>query len=316
MFSLLGVSARSAMIHAHEEASFVQWMRETNNMFTGEEYKTRLGIWLSNKRLVQEHNKAKNFLLSMNHLAHYTPAEYKAILGFKQNAQNSEASAPSNYKAPESLDWREKNVVNAIKDQGQCGSCWTFSTIQAMESQWAIKHQKLYSLSEQNLVDCVITCYGCNGGLMEPAYDYVIKYQKGKFMTEEDYPYTAKDGNCKFDASKGVTEVTGYIKIQSGSETDLAEKVAQYGPAAIAIDASHYSFQLYSSGIYDELACSSRSLDHAVGCVGYGAENGVKYWIVRNSWGTSWGEQGYIRMIKDKNNQCGEATKACIPQVA
>jgi len=313
---MLGVTARSVMLHAHEEASFVQWMRETNNIFTGEEYKTRLGIWLANKRLVQEHNKAKDFFLSMNHLAHYTPTEYKAILGFKQNGAKRVAPAPSNFKAPDAIDWRDKKVVNAIKDQGQCGSCWTFSTIQGMESQWAIKHNKLYSLSEQNLVDCVITCYGCNGGLMEPAYDYVIQYQGGKFMTEEDYPYTARDGNCKFSAAKGVTQVKGYITIQEGSEKDLAEKVAQYGPACIAIDASHYSFQLYNKGIYDEASCSPEGLDHAVGCVGYGAEGAKKYWIVRNSWGTNWGEQGYIRMIKDKGNQCGEASAACIPQVA
>jgi cathepsin L len=285
-------------------------------MFTGEEYKTRLGIWLSNKRLVQEHNKAKDFLLSMNHLAHYTPAEYKAILGFKQNKAKRVASTPSNFKAPTSIDWREKKVVNDIKDQGQCGSCWTFSTIQAMESQWAIKHSKLYSLSEQNLVDCVSTCYGCNGGLMEPAYDYVIKYQSGKFMTEDDYPYTGQDGTCKYDSSKGVTQVTGYITVTEDSESDLEAKVAQYGPAAIAIDASHYSFQLYSSGIYDESSCSPENLDHAVGCVGYGTESGTAYWIVRNSWGTSWGENGYIRMVKGKNNQCGEASAACIPTVA
>ena len=313
MFSIFGVTARSAMYHAHEEASFVQWMRESNNMFTGEEYKTRLGIWMTNKRLVQEHNKAKGFLLSMNNLAHYTPAEYKAILGFKPNAAKRLAATPSNFKAPESVDWRQKGVVNNIKDQGQCGSCWTFSTIQAQESQWAIKHNKLYSLSEQNLVDCVTSCYGCNGGLMEPAYDYVIKHQGGKFMTEEDYPYTARDGKCKFDASKAVTQVTGYITVQEGSESDLEAKVAQYGPAAIAIDASHYSFQLYSTGIYDESSCSPEGLDHAVGCVGYGTEAGVNYWIVRNSWGTSWGENGYIRMVKDKNNQCGEASAACIP---
>jgi cathepsin L len=304
------------MIHAHEEASFVQWMRQTNNMFTGEEYKARLGIWMTNKRLVQEHNKAKDFLLSMNHLAHYTPAEYKAICGFKPNAAPRAAAKASNFKAPTAIDWRDSGVVNGVKDQASCGSCWAFSTIQAMESQWAINHKTLYSLSEQNLVDCVTSCYGCNGGLMEPAYDYVIKSQSGKFMLETDYPYTGKDGNCKFSASKGITQVKGYITIVEDSEADLEAKVAQYGPAAIAIDASHYSFQLYSSGIYDEASCAPENLDHAVGCVGYGTEGGKNYWIVRNSWGTSWGENGYVRMIKDKNNQCGEATAACIPQVA
>ena len=307
------------MYQAHEQKSFLGWMRETGNMFTGDEYHQRFGIWLSNKRLVQQHNAANGgFVLAMNKLAHLSPSEYKALLGFK-NEKRSDRVKPiaSNYVAPASIDWREKGVVNPIKDQGQCGSCWTFSTIQAMESQWAVKHTKLYSLSEQNLVDCVTTCYGCNGGLMELAYDYVKTYQKGKFMTEDDYPYKAIDQSCKFNAAK-VAEptVTGYITVTEGDEKDLMNKVAQYGPAAIAIDASHYSFQLYSSGIYDESSCSPEGLDHAVGCVGYGSEGSKNYWIVRNSWGVSWGEKGYIRMIKDKNNQCGEASAACIPTVS
>jgi cathepsin L len=301
------------MIHAHEEASFVQWMRETNNMFTGEEYKTRLGIWLSNKRLVQEHNKAKNFLLSMNHLAHYTPAEYKAILGFKQNAQNSEASAPSNYKAPESLDWREKNVVNAIKDQGQCGSCWAFSIVQSVEGCYAAQKGTLYSLSEQQIVDCVTACEGCDGGLMTAAFDWVIKHQDGGFMGEDDYPYHPYETTCAFDKSKVKVTIIGYKEIEEGSEKDLAAKCASQGPISIGIDASNWSFQMYSGGIYDEPSCSSYNLDHGVGCVGYGSESGTKYWIVRNSWGEDWGEKGYIRMVKDKNNQCGEASLASYP---
>ena len=313
MLSILSATASCSLCSKNEEQSFVHWMRQTNNMFTGEEYQTRLGIWLQNKRIVQEHNRNGAFRIELNHLAHYTPAEYKSLLGFKPNMVPSKPATPSNYAAPESFDWRDKGVVNDIKNQENCGSCWSFSTCQAQESQWAITTGKLLSLSEQNLVDCVITCSGCSGGLMDLAYDYVIKYQNGLFMNEDDYPYTARDGTCKFDKSKGVTKVTGYRTIKEGSESDLAAKVAQYGPAAIAIDASHWSFQLYSSGIYDESSCSPSNLDHAVGCVGFGKEGNKAYWIIRNSWGTSWGEKGYIRMIKDKNNQCGEATCAIIP---
>ena len=315
MLSLFSVCARSVLYKQHEEQSFVQWMRSTNNMFTGEEYQTRLGVWMANKRLVQEHNKNGEFRLEMNHLAHYTPAEYKAILGFKPNLAKRVEAVPSNFMAPASIDWRDKKVVNPIKDQGQCGSCWAFSAVQAQESLYKIMAGKLQSLSEQNLVDCVLLCYGCNGGLMAFAYSYVCNHQSGKWMLEDDYPYTAVDGTCKFDSSKATSKTTGYFDITEGSESELQLKVTTWGPAAVAIDASHMSFQLYSSGIYDESACSSENLDHGVGCVGFGSENGVNYWIIRNSWGTSWGEQGYIRMVKDKNNQCGVATQACIPTV-
>lgn len=268
---------------------------------------------MANSRLVQEHNGAElGFSLELNHLAHLTPAEYKSLLGLKVSLKPRNAK-PSNFVANDAIDYREKGFVNKVKDQGQCGSCWAFSAIQAQESQWAKVKGTLYSLSESNIVDCVKTCYGCNGGLMTLAYDYVIKYQDGMFMKEEDYPYVARQGACKFDKLKGVTKITGYVEVVEGSEADLAAKIAQNGVACIAIDASHYSFQLYSGGIYDEKKCSPEDLDHGVGCVGYGSENGKNFWIVRNSWGQGWGEKGYIRMIKDKSNQCGEASMACVP---
>ena len=300
------------MFAQHEEKAFLGWMRETGNIFTGDEYQKRLGIWATNKRIVQEHNAGKaSFTLALNKLAHMTPSEYRSLLGFKYNRAERKAMK-SNFKA-DSIDWRQKGAVNPIQDQGQCGSCWAFSAIQAQESQYFITYGQLQKLSEQNLVDCASTCYGCNGGLMNLGYDYVISKQGGKFMLEEDYPYTAYQGTCKFDATKAVSKIVGCVAVVEDSEEDLAAKVASMGPAAIAIDASHFSFQLYSRGIYDESACSSYNLDHGVGCVGFGTEDGVNYWIVRNSWGTSWGESGYIRMVKDKNNQCGEATAATIP---
>lgn len=301
-------------VHQHEQKAFLGWMRETGNMFTGEEYQTRLGIWLSNKRLVQEHNSANlGFTVALNKLAHLTPAEYRSLLGFRMNSAQRKATV-SNAVANDAVDWRNKGVVNPIQDQGQCGSCWAFSAIQAQESVYAIANGKLEKLSEQNLVDCVTSCYGCNGGLMDASYDYVIAHQGGKFSYLADYPYTARDGSCKFSAAKAGSMIKSYVNIQEGSEKDLAAKVSTIGPAAIAIDASQWSFQLYSGGIYDESRCSATNLDHGVGCVGYGTEGTKNYWIVRNSWGQGWGEKGYIRMVKDKNNQCGEATMACVPQ--
>jgi len=304
----------NADLQQHEQKSFLSWMRETGNMFTGEEYQFRLGIFLQNKRFVQEHNAANfGFRLALNKLAHLTPAEYKSLLGFRKIDQKFEGTK-TNVVAQDAIDWRKKGACTEVKDQGQCSSCWAFSTIQAAESACFIKTGTLISFSEQNLVDCVDTCYGCNGGLMVNAFEYIVLNQGGHLMRTEDYPYTAQDETCRWDASKGVGSITGYVKIKTDSEEDLAEKISSMGPASIAIDSSNLSFQLYSSGIYDEKACSPSNINKGVGCVGYGSENGVKYWIVRNSWGPSWGEKGYIRMVKDKNNQCGEASMGIVPK--
>ena len=290
-------------------------------MFTGDEYHTRFGIWLTNKRYIEEHNAGKfSYTLALNKLAHLTQSEYRNLLGYKMNKRErklyeKQATKITKFTAPDSFDWREKGVVNAIKDQLNCGSCWAFSAVQAQESVYAINTKTLQSLSEQNLIDCVTTCYGCNGGLMTQAYDYVISSQNGQWMLEDDYKYTATQLVCRWDSARAYQKTTGYITIEKGNETDLLEKVVTYGPAAVAVDSISADFHFYDGDIYDEPDCSSEYLDHGVGVVGYGAEDGVKFWIVRNSWGTDWGEDGYIRMSRDKNNQCGIATQASIPTV-
>lgn len=303
----------------HEEKSFVAWMRSTNNVFTGDEYHFRLGVYLANSRLVQQHNQAKKtFTVSLNKFACYTAAEYKSLLGHKSLGKRAPKIAANTKLGdiPDSFDWREKNIVNAVKDQGQCGSCWAFSVIQAQESQWAKVKGELPSLSEQNLVDCCTECSGCSGGDEWCSYQYVIDNQDGLWNTEIDYPYTAIDGSCKFQKDKGVCQVKGWYRpTTTQNEDELAEKLVSDGVVSVAIDASHWSFQLYTSGIYDEPSCMPEELDHAVGLVGYGAEDGVKYWIIRNSWGAFWGEDGYIRMVRGKGNQCGVATDTVIPKV-
>jgi cathepsin L len=294
-------------------------MRESNSMYVGDEYQLRLGIYMNNKRLVGDFNRAeRSYRVGLNQFAACTEAEYKAMLGRKPSGFSNHATKISKVAAPDSWDWRDKKIVNEVKNQASCGSCWAFSVIQAQESQWALKKNELKRLSEQNLVDCVTTCSGCNGGLEDKAYDYVIKYQSGLFMLEDDYPYTARDESCKFDKTKGVCPVKSYmVPAKNGNEEELKAGLYEGGVVSIAIDASNWDFQLYSGGVYNPTKCGSGyyDLDHAVGLVGYGVDNGVDYWIVRNSWGSTWGEQGYIRMIRNKDNHCGVATDPIIPLV-
>lgn len=186
---------------------------------------------------------------------------------------------------PNSYDWREHNVVNPIKNQGQCGSCWAFSTITSSESGYAIKTGTLLTFSEQNLIDCASNCNGCNGGWPHNACTYILETQKGHFMSELDYPYTGVAGSCLYDEAKAVGEITQRLKVEFNDENDLKEKVALYGVASVCISAGNSQFMSYAGGILDDTLCNKIILDHAVAIVGYGSENGVDYWIVRNSWG-------------------------------
>jgi cathepsin L len=314
MLCLLLASISSALIKPHEEKSFISFMRAHSLSYTGDEYQFRLGLYLANARLVREHNAKGTFRVALNHLAVLTESEYKALLGFRRlHALKALNRKGRSADPPASLDYRDQGAVNPIKDQGQCGSCWAFSAIGAQESQWYLTNKVLLSLSEQNLVDCVDTDYGCDGGLPSDAYDYVISKQAGHFELESDYPYKAYDQSCKYDASKAITTIKSYITVKEGDESDLQDKVWNNGPVSVGIDASSWDFQLYSSGVYNEPGCSTTDLDHGVVVIGWGVSGSTPYWLVRNSWGRSWGIQGYIWMSRNKNNQCGIASMAIVP---
>ncbi|OHT02181.1 Crustapain [Tritrichomonas foetus] len=318
---LLAAASSKVLLQLSEERSFLSWMRQNNQFYTGDEYHFRLGLFLSHSRWINEFNKRGNsFKVGHNKFSTYTPAEYKAILGYNSgNIPSNAIKAPiqgRNRGAPTSWDWREKSVVNGIKDQASCGSCWAFSAITTCESAYAIKTGKLLRFSEQNIVDCCQACYGCSGGWPNKGIDHVINNQERKFQLEDDYPYTAVDGTCVFDADKGVGDVTGYYEVGFFDENDLLDKVYQYGVASVAIQAGTTEFMSYTGGVFDLPSCSFLFLDHAVAVVGYGVESdGIEYWVVRNSWGTSWGEEGYIRMSRNKSNQCGIATQAIVAYV-
>jgi cathepsin L len=293
-----------------------------------EEESYRREVFSSNLKKIEVHNYLhakgeKTYTLGVNEFADMEAKEFAKVMNGLRKVNSTRAtdkkltymSPAMPVSLPDSVDWREHGYVTPVKNQGQCGSCWAFSTTGALEGQHFRKTGKLVSLSEQNLVDCSGSYgnQGCNGGIMDKAFQY-IKENDG-IDTEASYPYTAEDGSCKFKSSEiGATDA-GFVDVTQGDEDKLKEAVATIGPCSIAIDASVSSFQLYQSGVYDEPQCSSTSLDHGVLVAGYGSLNGVDYWLVKNSWGETWGNKGYIFMSRNKNNQCGVASMASYPLV-
>jgi cathepsin L len=303
----------SRLVLPHEEKSFLSHLRLHGLIYTGAEYHLRLGVFLSQRRHIRAFNSGGHtFVLGLTRLATLTPSEYRAFVGRSRSAWPSR-SLVSHPAYPASWDWRGHGVVQAVKDQGSCSAAYAFSSVAAQESRWAIARGVLFSLSEQNIVDCDSKASGCDGGAPDGAFDYVLFYQNGEFATEADYPWTAAAGTCVWDQSRGVAPLRGRASADP-NEDALADAVWT-GPVVCTVDAAHSSFQLYSGGIYDEPACSSTELNHPVAAVGWGTDCEVPCWIVRNSWGTQWGESGYIRMVRNKNNQCGIASLVLFPLI-
>lgn len=219
----------------------------------------------------------------------------------------------------QTIDWRSEGLVSNVKDQGQCGSCWAFSAVATMEGAWSKSNGTMVSLSEQDLVDCVSGCEGCDGGWPYMAIDWVINGSSNGTVvnnqsgidTESSYPYMGIDESCNFSKSNIKTSFQNMVRIPSGNVLYLMDALLSVGPISVVIDAEG-DFQLYESGVFESSECSKTELDHAVIAVGYGVTSkGKTYYIIKNSWGTDWGMDGYIYFSADIPNMCGIAQDAC-----
>ncbi|XP_078619392.1 procathepsin L-like [Branchiostoma floridae x Branchiostoma japonicum] len=310
----------------------VEW--EAFKLTHGKQYKSpdeenvRRAIFRDNNQMIKEHNQEaamgrRSYFMGMNQFGDLAHSEYLELvvgpgllpLNLSTPSENVFESTPG-LQVDDTVDWRQKGAVTPIKDQGHCGSCWAFSTTGSLEGQHFLKTGKLVSLSEQNLLDCSrrFGNRGCMGGLMDQAFRYIKS--NGGIDTEECYPYMAKDEKvCDYKSSCSGATLSSYTDIKAMDEMALMQAVGTVGPVSVAIDASHKSLRFYKSGIYDEPECSSTKLDHGVLAVGYGSMDGMDYWLVKNSWGSAWGDMGYVKMSRNKKNQCGIATKASYPVV-
>lgn len=322
--SMLSVySSESSQLNENDEwKQFYNFQDRFNRKYeTIEEVMARFQVFRTNLRNILIHNldHNQNFTMGINQFTDLTPDEFKTqfVGGYKPlQSFGCESFSSSASGAPDSIDWTKNGVVNPIRDQGQCGSCWAFATTANAESVWAISKGQLMDLSEEFLVDCATGVgyfnMGCNGGQPDSALKYMINNGQ---CSESSYPYTSgvtkTAGACQKCDSVGVSFSTCY-DVKPNDQVSLKAAVSQQ-PVVIAIEADTKYFQSYSSGILtDDLKCGT-SLDHAVEIVGYGTENGIDYWKVRNSWGESWGEQGYVRIQKSSSTNdigvCGIAAE-------
>ncbi|WVZ65432.1 hypothetical protein U9M48_014797 [Paspalum notatum var. saurae] len=314
---------------------FEQWMGRHGRLYADAgEKQRRLEVYRRNVELVEMFNSMNSgYKLADNKFADLTNEEFRAkMLGFGPHTRTGHATTPSTMTyadsglaedysdLPKSVDWREKGAVTPVKNQGECGSCWAFSAVAAMEGINQIKNGKLVSLSEQELVDCDTEAVGCAGGYMSWAYEFVM--QNHGLTTEGNYPYQGLNGACQTSKlTESAVSISGYLNVTPSSEPDLLRAAAAQ-PVSVAVDAGSFVWQLYGGGVFTG-PCTAE-LNHGVTVVGYGETQGdtdgdgsetpgQKYWIVKNSWGPEWGDAGYILMQREAGDASGICGIALLP---
>jgi C1A family cysteine protease len=306
--------AVSALSEREYQNNFKNFVTEFEKSYSTAEFFNRYNIFKANLDFINSENlKNNSHTLGVNQFTDLTGAEFKSqvVGGCLRRTSNNmiPAEAPAIIRKPAPIDWTSKGAVTGVKNQAQCGSCWAFSATGALEGAWFTTKQVLLNLSEQQLVDCAGSegNMGCNGGLMDYAFSYWIK---NGACSESDYAYTGRDGSCK-KTCKPVATVSKFVDVKANDENALGDALA-LGPVSVAIEADQAVFQSYKSGIIQ--AGCGKNLDHGVLAVGFGTDNNVDYWRVKNSWGGSWGDKGYVRIVAFKN-MCGIATENSYPVV-
>jgi len=325
IYAVLALAEKPAPLSdAEVESLFEQFVHKHERLYYGNERDHRLKIFRENVEKARYYNVlTRDNVYGITKFMDLSEEEFKGMYLMKpKSPEQIRNSVPAgtefinSYKSrnplPESFDWRPKGAVTPVKNQGACGSCWAFSATGNIEGQAFLKTKKLVSLSEQNLVDCDHECVqyegqescddGCNGGLMWAAYQYVQK--NGGINTEESYPYEGIDGECRYKNTTIGAKLSGF-KMLPTTDEEIAAWLVDNGPIAVAINAEWLQF--YFGGISDPYWCDPKALDHGVLLVGFGKGKtlfgyDVTYWIVKNSWGTGWGENGYFRIAW---NKCG-----------
>ena len=293
------------------EQDFIQHISKHNLSYgTKEEYQFRLDLFKKRDAEYREinSNPANTFTVGHNQFSTWTDEEFKRLLGYKGPQEFYVQTKHQNLTSvgrPDSMDWRERGAVNPVKNQGNCGSCWAFSATAAIEGAHFIATGQLLSLSEQELVDCSKTNYGCNGGWPSVAMQY---FTKAGQATEDQYPYTARDGVCQ-TTIRGTVNVRGVTTVQAGQSEALMNAIAQQ-PVAVTVQADRAPFRGYTGGIVNTADCGT-ALNHAVAAVGYGNDNGQQYYLVRNSWGAGWGDQGYIKIAAQPSGAAVSSRSQC-----
>jgi len=312
--------------HQLDGYSFSRYVKEYQKFYTPEEYSLREQIFNKKIAIIQKHNTNPDFTWKqgVNHMTDWTEEEFKAIRGYKKQLAYTSTTRQSKIQTlehikmedlPQAVDWRDKSIISPVKDQGRCGSCWTFGTAETVESHWALATGQLMALSEQQILDCTPNpnqcggTGGCGGGTAELALQMIMN--NGGLSTEWTYPYTSYMGanfHCQFNGTNtdAFVQVANYVALPTNTLAPIMKAIGTVGPLAISVEASHWS--AYETGVFDGCNQTNPDLDHEVQLIGYGTDSQLgDYWLVRNSWATTWGELGYIRIRRTANEQarCG-----------
>jgi hypothetical protein len=317
-------SALSGAAPSEVEKVFKDFVAKFQRKYaTPEEETKRFRIFEFNFNFINSENaKGRSYFLVINDFADQSIEEFNSTrFGLSPPSTGKLwAGSPrlgvdeySGKDLPEEWDWSTKGAVTPVKNQGSCGSCWSFSTTGALEGAWQIKTGQLVSLSEQQLIDCDKSDSACKGGAMDTAFDFLKDHDS---CTEESYPYETKaNDKCGTTCTVGVPQgsIKGHWDVPTETSA-LMEAVAQQ-PVSVGIEADQTTFQSYGGGVLSK-ACGSK-LDHGVLIVGYGTDKGVDYWKVKNSWGPNWGEGGYVRIERGLpgDGECGIKKMASYPEV-